>query len=245
MKSILKTRFAMFLLMLVLGVNLFTPRLARADDSGAAASGQTEKSAQGNDAAAAKKDSSGSESESGVNMEAFRHAAPVQMIARYAHISTEAAAKIFEDVNSGILIAIILAVLLRVVPKAFRRRSEVLQKQLLDARLATTQANERLSVVEERLSKLGIEIDAIRAQTEKDSVSDEKRIQESLEVERQRIVASAEQEIEAAGSAARRSLKKFAAELAMDRARQGIHLGADGDRALIHSFGEKLKGERN
>jgi F-type H+-transporting ATPase subunit b len=239
----------MFLLVLALGVNLFTPQLARADDFAAAASGQAEqsgqKSAQGNDAAGAKKDSSGSESESGINMEAFRHAAPVQAIARYAHISTETAAKIFEDINSGILITIILVVLLRVVPKAFRKRSEILQKQLLDARLATTQANERLSVVEERLSKLGIEIDAIRAQTEQDSVSDEKRIQESLEAERQRIVASAEQEIEAAGAAARRSLKKFAAELAMDRARQGIHLDAEGDRLLIRTFGEKLKGERN
>jgi F-type H+-transporting ATPase subunit b len=115
----------------------------------------------------------------------------------------------------------------------------------MEARIATSQANERLSAVEERLSKLGIEIDAIREQSERESVQDEKRIQESLEIERQRIVASAGQEIDAAGAAARRELKKFAAELAVDQARRGIHLSVDQDRAMIHDFAKDLKRERN
>jgi F-type H+-transporting ATPase subunit b len=169
----------------------------------------------------------------------------VESLAHALHLSVETTARIFEILNSSILIAIILWFLFRFVPKAFRKRNENLQKQLLDARLAAAEANERLAVVEERLSKLGIEIEAIREQTERDSVNDEKRIHESLEAERQRIVASAEQEIEAAGATAQRELKKFAAELAVDRARQAIRLGADGDRVLIHTFGENLKGERN
>jgi F-type H+-transporting ATPase subunit b len=178
-------------------------------------------------------------------VEAFRHARPVKMVARMTHMDEEATAKLFEDLNSAILIGAILWFVFRLVPKALRKRSETLQKQLLDAHLQTTQANERLTAVEERLSKLGIEIDAIRQQTERESVEDEKRIYESLEAERERIVASAEQEIEAAGASARRDLKKFAAELAVDRALGRIHLSADDDNALIHAFAEGLKRERN
>ena len=185
------------------------------------------------------------EPETHAQMEAFRHSAAVQSLARHIGLSTETTARIIEDLNSGILIAAILWFLFRFVPKAFRKRNETLQKQLLDARLAAAEANERLAVVEERLSKLGIEIDAIREQTERDMVNDEKRIQESLETERQRIIASAEQEIDAAGAAAQRDLKKFAAQLAVNRARQEIRLSPEDDRALIRSFGENLKGERN
>jgi F-type H+-transporting ATPase subunit b len=185
------------------------------------------------------------EPETHAQMEAFRHSAAVQSLARHIGLSTETTARIIEDLNSGILIAAILWFLFRFVPKAFRKRNETLQKQLLDARLAAAEANERLAVVEERLSKLGIEIDAIREQTERDMVNDEKRIQESLETERQRIIASAEQEIDAAGAAARRDLKKFAAQLAVNRARQEIRLSPEDDRALIRSFGENLKEGRN
>jgi F-type H+-transporting ATPase subunit b len=160
-------------------------------------------------------------------------------------VSTETAAVIFQDVNSAILIGLILWLIMRTVPKMLRKRNESLQKQLLDARLTASAANQRLAAVEERLSKLGIEIEGIREQTERDGANDEKRIHESLEAERQRIVASAEQEIEAAGATAQRELKKFAAELAVDRARHTIHLGPDGDRVLIRTFGESLKGDRN
>jgi F-type H+-transporting ATPase subunit b len=185
------------------------------------------------------------EPETHAQMEAFRHSAAVQSVGRFLHLSTETTARIIEDLNSSILIGAVLWFLFRFVPKAFRKRNETLQKQLVDARLAAAEANKRLAVVEERLSKLGIEIDAIRAQTERDMVNDEKRIQESIEAERLRIVASAEQEIDAAGAAAQRELKKFAAQLAVNRARQEIHLSLEDDRALIRAFGENLKGERN
>jgi F-type H+-transporting ATPase subunit b len=199
------------------------------------------------DASAAHKDSSSQPAEESEHeMDKFRHAKPVVALANKTGMPVETMAKIFEDLNSGILIAVILFFVLKIVPKSFRKRSETLQQQLVEARTATAHANERLAVVEERLSKLGVEIDSIREQSERDTANDEKRIQESLEEERKRIVASAEQDIAAAQSAAQRGLKKFAAELALERAKQQIHLGAEGDRALIHSFGEGLKkGDRN
>jgi len=185
------------------------------------------------------------EPETHSELEAFRHSDSVKYLARHVNLSVETTSEILDTLNKVILIAAVLWLLFRVVPKAFRTRNENLQKKLVEARLAAAEANERLAKVEERLSKLGIEIEAIREQTERDMVNDEKRIQESLEAERQRIVASAEQEIDAAGAAAQRELKKFAAQLAVNRARQEIHLSLDEDRALIRTFGENLKGERN
>jgi len=181
--------------------------------------------------------------ETNSELEGFRHSPNVQKLARYLHLSTETTAKIFEDLNSAIMIGAILWFVFRYVPKIYRRRSETLAKDLFDARLATTEAKERLTVVEERLSKLSIEIDAIREQTERDAAEDEKRIRESLEVEKQRLLASIDQEIDAAGAAARRDLKNYAAGLAIDRARSQIHLSDDDDRSLIRSFGQHFSKE--
>jgi F-type H+-transporting ATPase subunit b len=92
------------------------------------------------------------------------------------------------------------------------------------------------------MARLDSEIEAIRKQAEHDSLEDEKRIKASLEEERKRIIESAEQEIEAFGSAAQRDLKRFAADLAVDRALQRIHLGADADRILVKNFAADLGG---
>jgi len=236
LRPIQKTRFATLLLTLPLLALLLSPARARSQEqAGQAAAAQ----------ALALFSEHPDEPETHAEMDALRHSPAVESLAHSLHLSVETTAEIIEGFNKVVLIAVVLWGLFRFVPKAFRKRNETLQKQLLDARLAAAEANERLAVVEERLSKLGIEIEAIREQTERDSENDEKRIHESLEEERQRIVASVGQEIEAAGATAQRELKKFAAELAVDRARQTIRLGAEGDRVLIRTFGENLKGERN
>jgi F-type H+-transporting ATPase subunit b len=180
----------------------------------------------------------------------YRHSAPVRWTAKHLHVSVETAAKIFEDLNSGVVIAAIVIFLVRKLPVAFRQRREAIQTALVDARSATEQANERLTVVEERLSRLDSEIEAIRQQAERDGVQDEVRIKQSLEDERKRIVESAEHEIESAGVAAQRRLKQFAAELAIERATRDLRLTPEADRLLVSNFGKQLgsdlgKGGRN
>ena len=177
--------------------------------------------------------------------EKYLHSASVQAIARIMHVDTETAATIFLDLNSAIIWIGIIWFLAKFLPKAFRQRSETIQKELVEARSATEEAKERLSAVEARLAKLDSEIEAIRKQAEHDSVEDEKRIKASLEEERKRIVESAEQEIEAFGSAAQRDLKRLAADLAVERALQRIHLGADADRILVKNFSADLAGTQD
>jgi len=170
----------------------------------------------------------------------YRHSSVVQVIARTLHVSTETAAQIFEDINSGILLGTVLIVLLKIVPKMLRNRSEKLHQDLVGARIATDEANRRLAEVEARLQRLDSEIGAIRQQVEQEAVHDEQRIHAAMESERERIVASAEQEISAAQAAAQRDLKKFAADLAIDHAMRKMQLSADTDRALIREFGKNL-----
>jgi F-type H+-transporting ATPase subunit b len=178
--------------------------------------------------------------ETNSQIEQYRHSKTVQAIARMTGLKVETTAQIFEDFNSGVLILAIAYFLFKLVPGLLRKRSETIQKDLSEARKATEDANRRLAEVEARLSRLGSEIEAIRQQAERDSVQDEKRIAAALEDERQRIVASAEQEIAAAQAAAQRELRKFAAELAIDSAMRKIQLTADTDRALVRDFGRKL-----
>jgi F-type H+-transporting ATPase subunit b len=177
--------------------------------------------------------------------EGYRHSSTVKAIAKIVHVDTDTAAKLFEDFNSAVIIIAILAFLIKALPKAFRKRSETIQKELVEARTATEEASKRLSAVEARLAKLDSEIEAVRRQAEQDSLEDEKRIKATLEEERKRIIESAEQEIEAFGSAAQRDLKRFAADLAVERALQRIHLGADADRILVQNFAADLSGTQS
>lgn len=187
--------------------------------------------------------------ESNKELEAFRHSPAVQGIAHRLGIDTELAAKIFEDLNSAIMIGAILWLVFRFIPNMYRKRSEALDKQIFDATMATSRAKERLALVEERLSKLDVEVASIREQSERDSAEDERRVHESLETERQRLMASVEQEIESASASAKRDLRNYAASLAIERAVLQINLTEDEDRAMIRAFGQGThsggNGERN
>jgi F-type H+-transporting ATPase subunit b len=175
--------------------------------------------------------------------EGYRHSSTVGAIARVLHVPVETAAKIFEDFNSAVLILVVGYYLAKFLPKAFRARREKISKDLVDARSATEIANQRLAAVESRLAMLDTEIEGIRRQAAEDSKEDEQRIRESLEAERERIVRAAGHEIDAAQAAAQRELKTFAANLAIERAIERIHLSDEQDHALIDEFTQSLAGQ--
>jgi F-type H+-transporting ATPase subunit b len=180
---------------------------------------------------------------------AFRHSPAVQKFAKILHLPIETAAKLFEFLNFGVLAFSILYFVVKFLPGAFRNRKAALQKQLVDARSATEVANDRLNGVEQRLARLDQDIDAIRKQVEQDALQDEIRIKAALEEERLRIVESAGHEIEAAGAAAQRDLKRFAAELSIERATGQLSLTPETDRKLVQNFarglGSNNQGGRN
>ena len=166
----------------------------------------------------------------------YRHTPLVAKLAQMFHLDVETTARLFEFINFGIIVLAIVIPLARFLPKVIRKRSITLSHNLETARKTAADANARLNAVEAQLSRLDEEIAKIRAQVEEESKQDEARIKASIEEERTRIVASAEQEISAAAAHARRGLRHFAADLAIEQAAKQLVLTPETDRALIAEF---------
>jgi F-type H+-transporting ATPase subunit b len=173
----------------------------------------------------------------------FLHSPAVRKLGAMIGLNAEQAATAFTVANFLVLAALVGWFLAKTLPKTFRNRNSAIQKHLVDARTATEEANARLNSVEERLRKLDDQIAALRAQADKDSALDEQRIKASVEDDKQKILAAAEQEIAAATSLARRQIQQFAAELAIDQAARKLVVTAETDRLLVQSFARRLIGD--
>jgi F-type H+-transporting ATPase subunit b len=151
--------------------------------------------------------------------------------------------------NFAVLAVLVGWFLAKTLPKTFRDRTSAIQKHLVDARVATEEANARMGGIEDRLAQLDGQIATLRAQSEKDSAADEARIKAALEEERAKILASAEQEIVAATLHAQRQLQQYAAELAIEQAAKKLTISAETDRLLVRDFarrlGDDVKGGQN
>jgi F-type H+-transporting ATPase subunit b len=166
----------------------------------------------------------------------YRHAPVVQSLARTMHVDVETAAHIFEIFNVTIVVLGIIIPLVRIMPRLLRGRSQKIQANIEEARKTTEDANRRLGAVEAKLASLDEEIAKFRAEVDQQILQDEQRGKAALEEESARIVSSAEQEITVAAAQAKRSLRHFAADLAIDRAAKQLVLTPDTDRALIAEF---------
>ena len=80
----------------------------------------------------------------------------------------------------------------------------------------------------------------MKTHAEADMARDEKRIKESLEDEKLKIVQAAEMEVIAATAAARREIQQYAAELAIDQAARKLVVTAETDRLLVENFARRL-----
>jgi len=173
----------------------------------------------------------------------FLHSSVVQSVARILHLKVDTAVAIFLALNFAIIFFAVAIPLKRTMPNILRKRSQTLSQDLTSARKATADAQSRLSAVEAQLAGLDEEIKKLTAQVEQESVEDEKRIKASLGEESARIVAAAEQELNAAVSQAKRGLRSFAADLAIGQAEKQITLSAETDRALIAEFVAGVAGD--
>lgn len=169
--------------------------------------------------------------------QAFRLEGPmVKWTAKTLKLSTNTTADIFEVINFLIIALGIGVPLVRWLPRFLRNRKEKLAADIASARKVSEDANARLRAVEAKLASLGEEIQKFRIEVEAESVGDEARIKASLEEESARIVVAAEQEIGMAAQQARRGLRNFAADLAIDQAAKQMVLTAETDRTLIAEF---------
>lgn len=192
--------------------------------------------------ASAPEDQKGEKKEVENENDAFLKSPMVVKIGHAFGMQPETAATVFQVLNFAVLAIAVLYGLMKALPKAFRKRSADIGKQINEARSATEAANSRMSAVEARLAKLDGEIAVLKSQAATDAAAEEARMKAQLEDEKHKIVAAAEQEIAAASAHAQRSIKEYAAELAISQAAQKLQVTAETDRLLIRSFAERLGG---
>jgi F-type H+-transporting ATPase subunit b len=174
-----------------------------------------------------------------------RNSAAVKYIARKTGLSIDQAYWLCIGLNFAIVFVSIAVFLKKKLPGAFRSRGETIQKGIAEARKASEDARRRLAEVEGRLSRLDSDIAQMRREAEDNAKAEEQRILAAGEEERRRIVTSAEQEIAMAANSARRELKSYAAELAVDLAEKKIRVGKDTDETLVRKFTAQLGKDGN
>lgn len=179
------------------------------------------------------------EAEDGANV--YRHSPMVHSLARSLHLSVEATSRMFESINFLLLVIAIVWVIKRLLPRlfpqaTFRARTERIRNEIEQAHIATEDANRRLARVEERLARLDSDIDAIRLKADRETSSEEERLREAMEQEKQAILESAKQDITAATKNAQGQLKRMAADLAIEHARRRISLSPANDHNLVEEF---------
>ncbi len=172
--------------------------------------------------------------------EAFRNSPSVVKLGGMLGMKPAVASSVFEWLNFLVLAGAIVYGLAKALPKLFNGRTATIQKNIVEARIATEQANLRLAGVEQRLSKLDGEIAALRAESEREATAEAERVKQQIADETARILQAADQEIAAASAQAGRNLRAYAAGIAVDRAAQRLDISAEDDRALIQNFAARL-----
>jgi F-type H+-transporting ATPase subunit b len=159
--------------------------------------------------------------------------------------ATETKNQVFTVVNFALVVVVLWFLTRKRLPALFKSRTDSIQKRVEEARKTSEEARRRLTEVEGRLSRLDAEIAEMRREADEGARSEEKRMRAELEVERQRILTAAEQEIALAAAAARRELKSYAAALAVDLAEKKIRVDRDADQALVREFTASLGRDGN
>lgn len=105
---------------------------------------------------------------------------------------------------------------------AFDARGRRIRKDMVEAEEAKKDADARAAAVERRLASLSDEIASLREEARREEEAEQTRYDRQIAAEVAKIEAHAEQEIAAAGKAARMELKRYAAELALRLAEQKL-----------------------
>ena len=173
----------------------------------------------------------------------FKYSPAVRFIARHTGLSVTSAFWVCYSLNFAVIAVLIWLAMKSNLPAMLRGRSQEIQKGMQDARHASEDAGRRLKEIEERLSRLSLDIDEMQKHAEVESRAEEQRIRTSIEEEKQKILQAAQQEVEQVTNAARRDLQQYAVSLAVDMAEKGIRVDADQDKTLIENFAEQLAAE--
>ena len=147
-------------------------------------------------------------------------------------------------VNLVLFVLLMYFVLRKPIGEAFRARQEGIRRDLMRAQEERDAALARLAEVEGRLANLDAEVEAIRAQAERDALAESERIARSTEDDIRKLREQSRREIESAGKAARAELRAYTAEQSVRLAEDIIRreMRPEDDARLVKEYVEELGG---
>lgn len=150
-------------------------------------------------------------------------------------------AKLF---NLLLFIGVMFYFLRRPIKEAFGARQRNIREELMRAEEEKAAAVAQLEEVEGRLARLDSEMEAIRAQAQKEAAEERLRIERATEEEMRKIREQARREIESAAKAARAELRAFAAEQSVQMAEEMIRrdIRPEDDARLAKEYVTELGG---
>lgn len=171
----------------------------------------------------------------------FKQSASVRWLGKHLGISGGAMYWLAVVVNFAIIALGVVYFSRLHLPTAFRNRTESIRKAMDEAKVASDEAKARLAAIEARLNRLDSDIAAMRTKAEQDGAVEEARIRAAAEDDKKKIVEAAGQEIDVAAKSARRELAAYAADLAVNMARQRIQVDVPTDQSLVGGFARSLE----
>ena len=151
---------------------------------------------------------------------------------------------LYKVINFAILVGALTFLLRKPLSGFFAQRTSEIQASLEEGRKALKDSEARLKQVEEKMNGLEAAIAALRAEAEQEEEAELNRLREAAKAEAERIVVTAQDEIEGAGRVARLELKRYAAEQAIRLAEEHLrqHLDKKQRTSLVKRFLTKLDG---
>jgi F-type H+-transporting ATPase subunit b len=154
--------------------------------------------------------------------------------------------ELWKFVNLAIFIIAMFYILTRKAKlgDVFRARRESIKLELAKAKEERDAALEKLKEVEDRLGLLNSEVATIKEESVREAAEERARIGQSTETEITRLSEQATREIESAGKAAKKELRRFTAEQSVRLAEEIVRreLKPEDHARLIASNIEELGG---
>lgn len=145
-------------------------------------------------------------------------------------------------INFGFLAALIVYAVAKNAPPFFRQRTADIQKAILEATRIREEADARAAEVDRKLANIAADIEAMRTHSHREMEAEATRVKEETSRLLARVEEHARQEIESLTKHAENELQTYAAQLAVDLARQKVEsrMDAGTQRVLVDQFLTKL-----
>jgi F0F1-type ATP synthase membrane subunit b/b' len=152
--------------------------------------------------------------------------------------------ELWKFINLAVFLGILYYLLRKPVSEAFKARREEIRAELIKAKAERDAAVAKLEEVEVRLSRLDMEVTAIKEKARVDADMEKERIAAQTENDIAKMREQAGNEIARAGQMAKHDLRKFSAEESIRLAEEMLRgkLNADADAKLVRAGIQELGG---